>query len=199
MFTPELLDSSIFSWVILPILIFLSRILDQSIGTLRLIFVSKGFKILAPVLGFFEVVIWLVAVSQIMKHLDNVMCYVAYGGGFAMGNYIGIILDERMSIGTVLVRIVPKSDTGDLIAHLRGSGFGVTSMNAEGMSGPVKIIFSIINRKDLSRYVALIKEHNPQEFFTIEDVKTVSEGYFSRDKRTRSAFGVLNPFARKSK
>ena len=72
-------DSDFFTWIILPFLIFLSRIADQSIGSMRLIFLAKGFKFIAPMLGFFEVIIWLIAVSQIMKHLDNVLCYIAYG------------------------------------------------------------------------------------------------------------------------
>ena len=82
----------IFTWVLLPILIFFARILDQSIGTMRLIFLSKGMKHIAPFLGFFEVIIWLLAIGQIMQHLDNWVCYVAYGAGFAMGNFIGITL-----------------------------------------------------------------------------------------------------------
>jgi len=84
-----------FQWIILPLLIFLARITDQTIGTLRLIFLSKGYRLIAPLLGFFEVIIWLVAVSQIMKHLDNVMSYVAYGAGFAMGNYIGMTIERK--------------------------------------------------------------------------------------------------------
>ena len=88
-------DTWFFTWILLPALIFLARILDQSIGTLRLIFLSKGMKYIAPFLGFFEVIIWLLAVGQIMQHLDNWLCYVAYGAGFAMGNFIGITLEER--------------------------------------------------------------------------------------------------------
>ena len=107
----EFFNTELFTWVILPLLIFLARILDVSIGTMRLIFVSKGMKYLAPILGFFEVIIWLLAISQIMQHLDNVLCYVAYGLGFAMGNYLGIVLEEKMSIGTVLIRVIPQKET----------------------------------------------------------------------------------------
>ena len=109
-------DSWVFTWVVLPVLIFLARIMDVSIGTLRLIFVSRGYKYYAPMLGFFEVIIWLLAIGQIMQHLDNFLCYLAYGLGFATGNYIGIYLDEKLSLGTVLIRIVSKTDTSGLIA-----------------------------------------------------------------------------------
>ncbi len=177
-------DSQLFSWVILPLLIFLARISDQTIGTMRLIFLSKGQKFLAPFLGFFEVIIWLLAVGQIMKHLDNVLAYVAYGGGFAMGNYIGMVIEEKLSIGNVLIRIIPKKDTKELINYLRENDFGVTSVNAEGSKGKVDIVFTIIKRKDIAHVVSIINTFNPNAFYTIEDVKAINEGIF---KHTRKA------------
>ncbi|MCD6658885.1 MAG: DUF2179 domain-containing protein [Lentimicrobium sp.] len=177
-------DSQLFSWVILPLLIFLARISDQTIGTMRLIFLSKGQKFLAPFLGFFEVIIWLLAVGQIMKHLDNVLAYVAYGGGFAMGNYIGMVIEEKLSIGNVLIRIIPKKDTKELINYLRENDFGVTSVNAEGSKGKVDIVFTIIKRKDIAHVVFIINTFNPNAFYTIEDVKAINEGIF---KHTRKA------------
>jgi uncharacterized protein YebE (UPF0316 family) len=95
-------DSFWWTWVLLPLLIFMSRILDQSIGTMRLIFVSKGYRYIGPILGFFEVIIWLLAITQVLQHLNNPLSYIAYGAGFGMGNYIGIRLEEKLSIGTVL-------------------------------------------------------------------------------------------------
>jgi uncharacterized protein YebE (UPF0316 family) len=130
MITAEIFDSEVYNWVILPLLIALARVMDVTVGTIRLIFVSRGYKYLAPILGFFEVIIWLLAIGQIMQQLDNIMCYIGYGAGFAMGNYIGIRLVEKMSIGTVVVRIIPKKDTADLIAHLREANYGVTSVEA---------------------------------------------------------------------
>lgn len=177
-------SSPVFAWVVLPLLIFLARISDQTIGTLRLIFLSKGQKFLAPFLGFFEVIIWLLAVSQIMKHLDNVLAYVAYGGGFAMGNYIGMVLEEKLSIGNVLIRIIPKKDTSELISFLRESNYGVTSVKAEGSKGQVDIVFTIIKRKDIEHVVSIINKFNPNAFYTIEDVKAINEGIF---KHTRKA------------
>ena len=190
-----LADSWVFTWIVLPVLIFLARIMDVSIGTLRLIFVSKGYKYYAPILGFFEVVIWLMAIGQIMQHLDNVMCYLAYGLGFATGNYIGIILDEKMSLGTVLIRVVPKKDTTNLINHLRESNFGASLVDIEGMSGKLKMIFTIVKRKDLREVMNIIHEHNPQAFVTIEDVKTAKEGYFKYShKRRLSPAGIFSDF-----
>ncbi len=185
------------SWVILPFLIFLSRILDQSIGTLRLIFVSKGFRNIGPFLGFFEVIIWLLAVAQVMKHLNNPMSYIAYGGGFAMGNYIGMWLEEKISIGNVLIRIIPRKDTSSLITHLREEGFGVTAADAEGAHGKVKIVFTIIKRKSAPKVIAIINQHNPNAFYTIEEVKAVKEGYFGMPSGKRSSPWEM--FAKRSK
>ena len=180
-------DTPVFTWVILPLLIFLARISDQTIGTLRLIFLSKGKKNLAPFLGFFEVIIWLIAVGQIMKHLDNVLCYVAYGGGFAMGNYIGMVVEEKLSIGNVIIRIIPKKDTSLLIAYLRENNYGVTSVEAEGAKGKVNIIFTIIMRKDVEHVISIINKFNPNAFYTIEEVKAINEGIFKRN-RSRTIF-----------
>lgn len=191
-------DNPVFTWIVLPTLIFLARISDQTIGTLRLIFLSKGQKVLAPFLGFFEVIIWLIAVSQIMKHLDNVLCYVAYGGGFAMGNYIGMVIEEKLSIGNVLIRIIPRKDTSELIAFLRESNYGVTSVEAEGAKGKVNIVFTIIMRKDIEHVVSIINRYNPNAFYTIEEVKAINEGIFKRN-RARTIFDSFSFGLKKNK
>lgn len=169
-------DSAIFTWVILPILIFLSRIADQSIGTLRLIFLSKGYKLIAPTLGFFKVIIWLAAVGQIFNQLDNVLYYLAYGLGFAAGNFVGMQLEERLSLGNVVVRIIPKKETAELVKHLSEENFGLTRVGAEGSRGPVDIIFTIIPRKRLKNLIGVINQHNPNAFYTVEEVKAVKHG-----------------------
>jgi uncharacterized protein YebE (UPF0316 family) len=171
-------DSWFFTWVLLPGLIFLARILDQSIGTLRLIFLSKGMKTIAPFLGFFEVIIWLLAVGQIMQHLDNWLCYVAYGAGFAMGNFIGITLEEKLSIGTSIIRVILSSESPELIAALKAHNFGLTILDAKGAKGKVKIVFSIIRRKEIPIFLSTLHLHHPTAFYTIEDVKEAKEGVF---------------------
>jgi len=168
----------LFNWVILPLLIFFARVADVSLGTLRIIFVSKGLRILAPIFGFFEVIIWLMAISQIMQNMNNVSCYIAYGAGFAAGNWVGILLSERLSIGFEIVRIITKKDASELIEDLRQNGYGVTSIPAEGASGGVHLIFSLVNRSDLGRVVQSIRKFNPRAFYSVEDVRMVAEGVF---------------------
>lgn len=187
----EYFSADLYNWVVLPLLIAFARILDVTIGTIRLIFVSRGLKNLAPILGFMEVIIWLLAIGQIMQQLDNFMSYIGYGAGFAAGTYIGILIVEKMSIGTVVVRIIPKMDTTSLLAHLREANYGVTSMDAEGKSGPVKILFSIVKKKDLKDVLTIINTYNPNAFYTIEEVQKVNEGYFKNVQKRNNLFTGL--------
>lgn len=173
-----LTNAEVFSWVILPLLIFLARICDVTIGTIRIIFVSRGQKVFASLLGFCEVLIWLVAIGQIMKNLNNVACYIAYAGGFAMGNYIGIALEGKLAMGVVLVRIITRQDGNELIACLREAGYGVTSIDAKGAIGPVHVIYTVIKRTSLGEVVEIIHRFNPKAFYSVEDIRTVREGVF---------------------
>ncbi|MBN2485307.1 MAG: DUF2179 domain-containing protein, partial [Bacteroidales bacterium] len=169
-----LLPSVWFDFGVLPLLIILARVCDVSLNTLRIIYLAKGYKLIVPILGFFEVLIWLLAVTRIFENLDNWLMYIAYPLGFALGNYVGMKLEERLAIGVELIRIITKKDARELIQALRGKGFSVTALQAEGSQGEVGILYSIINRKNLQEYVALIKEFNPNAFYTIEDVRFVS-------------------------
>jgi uncharacterized protein YebE (UPF0316 family) len=180
-----------YNWVVLPLLIALARIVDVTLGTIRVIMVSRGYKKIAPILGFAEVTIWLVAIGQIMQQLDNVMSYIGYGTGFAAGNYIGIHLVEKMSLGTVVVRLIPRTDSTSLVSALRGAGYGVTAVNAEGKDGPVQIIFSIVKKKDLQGALGIINQHNPNAFYTIEEVQRVNEGFFKQQEKKHRFFGGI--------
>ena len=191
-------DTWVFTWIILPALIFFARILDQSIGTMRLIFLSKGMKHIAPFLGFFEVIIWLLAIGQIMQHLDNWLCYVAYGSGFAMGNFIGITLEERLSIGTSIIRVILSSQSPELISALKSQDFGLTILDADGAKGKVKILFSIMRRKDIPIFLYTLHEYHPTAFYTIEDVKAAKEGVF-KHVRQQSLFDGLGSILKKGK
>lgn len=171
-------SSEVFKFVVLPAFIFLARVCDVTLDTLRIIYVSRGMKFLAPIIGFFEVLIWLIAITQIFHNLTNPIYYIAYAGGFAMGNFIGIIIEAKMAIGTVVIRIITQKDASKLIDFLKGDGYGVTHTDAQGAMGPVKIIFTIIKRKDIARVLKIIKKFNPHSFYTIEDVRSVRKGVF---------------------
>jgi uncharacterized protein YebE (UPF0316 family) len=171
----SLTGSEIYAWIVLPLLIFFARICDVSIGTIRIIFVSKGIKYLATILGFFEILIWLLAISQIMQNITNVFYYVFYAGGFAMGNFFGIIIDEKLSIGTVGVRIITRREAQVLIDALKKANYGITAVDADGSKGKVKIIYTVVNRQNIENVIKIVKVYNPKAFYSIEDVRYVSE------------------------
>ena len=167
--------SEIYAWILLPLLIFFARVCDVSLGTIRIIFVSKGIKYLAPLIGFFEILIWLLAIGQIMQNLTNVYYYVFYAGGFAMGNLVGIIIEEKLSIGTVGIRIITRQDAMNLIDAFKKSDFGITAVDANGSKGRVKIIFTVVNRQNIHKVINLVKKYNPKAFYSVEDIRYVSE------------------------
>lgn len=180
----SLYHSSTFTFIILPILIFCSRIVDVSIGTMRVIFITKGYRWLAPLCGFFEVLIWLIAMTQIMKNLSNAFCYIAYAGGFATGNFVGMFIERKMALGVVLIRVITRNDAAALVEHLKSRNYGVTSVDAEGLFGKVKILFTIIRRAEVNTVIGIIQRFNPQAFYTIEDVRQVSEPVRVTDSNT---------------
>jgi len=178
-----ILSDPFFSWVVLPMLIFLARILDVSIGTLRIMFVSKGQRMLAPILGFFEVLIWLLALTRIMQNLSNPMTYIAYSAGFATGTYIGILLEEKLAMGICIIRIITRDRANQLVKVLRAEGYGVTFLEAQGNLGKVAVLYSLIKRSDIAHFTEIIHEYNPKAFYSIEDVRFVSQGVFPARRR----------------
>ena len=177
-----LVNSEIFTWIVLPLLIFIARVADVSLGTVRVIFVARGLKYFAPVVGFFEILIWLLAIGQIMQNLSNPACYIAYAGGFATGNFVGIWIAEKLSLGVVLIRVVTSKDASELVEYLKTAKYGVTSVDGHGSSGEVKVVFTIVPRREVTGVVNLIKQFNPKAFYTIEEVGFVEEGIFPARK-----------------
>lgn len=169
------LSSTVFAFVILPLLIFFARVMDVSIGTIRVILVMQGKKGLAPVLGFFESLIWLLAIGQIFQHIDNPISYISYALGYASGTYIGIILEEKMAIGKVVVRVITGLPANDLIDYLERKNYRYSNIDATGNDGKVNIVFTVVKRSVLKELIPKIQEYNPKAFFTIEGVKKVSD------------------------
>jgi len=182
-----LLNSELFAWVVLPVLIFIARVADVSLGTVRVIFITRGLKYFAPIVGFFEILIWLLAIGQIMRNLSNPLCYIAYAGGFATGNYVGILITEKLSLGVVLIRVITSKDALELLEYLKSADYGVTSVDAHGSAGKVQVVFTIVPRREVASVVNLIKQFNPKAFYTIEEVGFVEEGIFPTRKNWLSS------------
>jgi len=168
-------SSDIFSFLILPLLIFLARICDVSINTIRIIYMLGGRRFTATLLGFFEAFIWLLVIREIFKHLDNWLCYVAYPAGFACGIFVGMIIEEKIAYGKVIVRIITRKDVAQLIQYLNTQHFRFTRVNAEGPDGNETLVFTVLERERLDDLLNKLKEFIPTAFYTIEKVKAAAE------------------------
>ena len=169
------ISEELYAYLILPLLIFLARICDVSINTIRIIYMLGGRRYTSTILGFFESLIWLLAISQIFKHLDNWICYVAYPAGFASGIFVGMLMEERIAYGKVIVRIITRKEVVELIQFLNANGFRYTKVIAEGPDGNENLVFTVLQRERLDDLLVKLKEILPTAFYTIEKVKAAAE------------------------
>lgn len=179
------ISDSVFSYLLLPLLIFFARIFDVSINTVRIIYVLGGRKATSTILGFFESFIWLMAIRQIFEHLDNWMCYVAYPGGFAAGIFVGMIIEERIAYGKVIVRIITRKEIMGLLRYLNQQNFRYTHVNAEGPDGHENLVFTVLERGKLEMLLQTLKEILPTAFYTVEKVNRAAESGVVVEQTTR--------------
>lgn len=162
--------------VFLPLLVFLARVCDVTIGTVRVLLLARGRKYLVPLLGFVEVMIWLLAVKQVLTGMDSLITYVAFAGGFATGNFVGMFIEEKLAVGLEVIRVITRKDATELFEHLKKQGYGATCLDAQGATGKVNIIFMVVNRCQHNKVIEIIKRFNPKAFYSVEDVKSISDG-----------------------
>ncbi len=162
----------------LPLLIFVAEVCVVTVGTLRIIFVARGHKFVAPMLGFFEITMWLFAAGVTMKNLDHWQCCGAFALGFTLGSYLGILIEKWLAMGTVVVRIITHRDAAELIDQLRAANFGVTCFDAQGATGKVQMVLTVAKRKHLPNIIAFIETHHFGAFYAIDEVQAACEGVF---------------------
>jgi len=190
-------DAFWYTYLILPLMVFIGRILDVSMGTVRVVFISRGFKNIAPIISFFEILIWLLVARQVLVNIANPITYVAYAGGFAAGTYIGMRLEEKLSVGKALLRIITEKNTDSLVEKFKKNKYGITIIQAKGTKEEVKMIFSVIDRKQLKEATKIIKEFDSDAFYTIEDIRFSGKNGPAQTRR-RKLLGLFD-FGRKAK
>lgn len=171
-------DANTFRFIILPLAIFMARLVNEAISTLRILSVAKGNRGIAPLFGFFEILIWVVVIGQVMQNLDNPICYVAYAGGFAAGNYLGMFLEDKLAMGVVSVNVISRKDTTALQKTLRANNYGFTNIDGKDIDGDENMLLIIVKRKELKNVIRIIKEFNPYAFFSIGDIRHIHEGHY---------------------
>lgn len=160
------------------LLIFFLRVGDMTLDTIRVLFMVRGKKLLVWVLGFFQALIFVVAISSVLTQLNNILNIIGYATGFATGNIVGMMIENRLAIGHVLVNII-SSNRGTFIAErLRASGYAVTEIAGRGMHGTVFELHASVLRKDVSQVETIVLESDPQAFVTAEDVRPVRRGFW---------------------
>lgn len=184
-------------YIIIPLLIFLSKVADVASGTIRIIFISRGMKLLAPIVGFFEISVWLLAINLVLTNMEHFPAIFAYASGFAIGSYVGILIEEKMAMGISILKVISQYSAEELIEELKERGFRSTIVDAQGQYGPVKIIYIIIKRKHISETLGIVKKFNPNAFYTITDIRS-AEGSFFQNKAPKPMRGG-GRFSRKSK
>ncbi|MFA5550867.1 MAG: DUF5698 domain-containing protein [Trueperaceae bacterium] len=156
------------SLVLSALLIFALRIVDVSLGTLRIGFLVRGERRLAGLFGFFESLIWLIAAAQVLSNLDSPLKFVAYAAGYAAGTMLGVSIERWLAIGETIMRVVAPVDSPSVEESLRGAGFYVTVLNARGRDGDVRVSFSVLPRRRMQQALKIVSSINPQAFVTFE-------------------------------
>ena len=157
--------------------IFFARITDVSMGTVRQILIIRGRRGIASISAFFEIIIWILAISRVVTQLDKIYYIFAFALGFASGNYLGSYIEERIALGYMFAYIVPKKRSNDLAQKLRKAGFGVTVIHGTGLKGPEPVYNMLFKRKDTQRLLRIIKKYDRNAFHTLIDVRAESGGF----------------------
>ncbi|MDB4792708.1 DUF2179 domain-containing protein [bacterium] len=164
-----------YPYLLVP-LIFLERVADVSLGTFRTIVVFRGFKVLASLIGFFEITIWIIAAGQVLTNLDQWYLALAYASGFSVGTYVGITIEARFAMGNELIRCL-SFNKNVLAGKLREEGFKVVSFDGDmGEAHPVELLHIIEKRRNVPSLIRLIKELDPTAVYSVADIKSVYEG-----------------------
>jgi len=163
------------------LLIFGFRVLDVSMDMVRLLLTVRGRKLVAGAIGFFEVLVFLLALSRVIT--SNIWNVLGYCGGFAIGTIVGATIEESLAIGYSLIRVVSTHQAAAIAQGLRAQGFGATKVAGEGQEGEVGIVLTVVRRRDVRVALRLIETMDPDAFVGVEDERTVYRGQFIRQTR----------------
>jgi uncharacterized protein YebE (UPF0316 family) len=168
------------------LLIFSLRILDVPVGTLRVMYMVRGERRKAVPLAFFESLVWIFAISRIMKAVDNPVNMAAFAAGFAAGTMVGMTLEKWIASGHVLVRVISDVGKEKLAGELRSAGFVVTLLTGKGREGEQEILFIVALRRRAQELLDLVRRLDDGAFVTIDPVQKAMGGYLPAEAVARS-------------
>jgi len=161
------------------LVIFVLRLTNVAMATVRTLLVVRGQRYIAALIGFFEVLIFILAISKVILEMGNVWNILGYCAGFAVGTIVGMALEDRLALGFSMVRIISKNKWLEITQTLRREGFGATQVIGEGKDGPVGIIYSMVRRKQVPKVIGLCEGLDRQAFITVEEAGQVYRGYLT--------------------
>lgn len=166
-----------------PLIIFVMRVGDVSLGTLRVRLITRGSRVLAPLISFVEILIWLLAAGAALQNLTSPLHIAAYAGGFAGGTALGVWLEQKLALGLSTVQAVCRHDGGDVADGLREMGLGVTEVRGEGREGGVDIVSTVVRRRKIPEVIGAIERIDPDSFITVYDDTHVRRGWVPTGRR----------------
>jgi uncharacterized protein YebE (UPF0316 family) len=173
-----MIDFSAIPPAIITLTIFLLRVGDMSLDTLRILYVIRSRRGAAWILGFLQSSIWVIAITSVLSNLDNLWNIVAYGAGFATGNVIGMALEEFLAIGHAHLRIISSRMGSAIVEAVRGAGYAATEVAGRGKDGTVTIISSSVRRRDIAKVQKEISQIDPDAFVSVEEIRPLNRGFW---------------------
>ncbi|HEX2205540.1 MAG TPA: DUF5698 domain-containing protein [Longimicrobium sp.] len=166
-----------------PLAIFALRIVDVSLATVRMLLAVRGHRRIVPVIGFFEVLLWIVAVGNAVKFLDSPLHLLGYAGGYAMGTAVGLWIEEKMALGLAALRVMSRHGGVEIAEALREHGFGVTEFGAQGKDGRMEVLYAVLRRRDLPLAIEQVSRWDPAAFVTVEEPRSIHRGWLTEVRR----------------
>ena len=174
---------TIFAGPLGALVIFALRIVDVSLATLRMLLTVRNVRTWVPVIGFFEALIWVVAIATAIQHLHSLWHLLGYAGGFAAGTMVGLRLEEKLAMGLATVRVICRDGGTEVAEGLRSHGFGVTEVQARGRDGPVEILLSIVKRRQIPEVIRAVDELDADAFVSVEEPRAILRGWMFPTRR----------------
>lgn len=166
-----------------PLVVFSLRATDVTLATFRMRMIMRGHRFVAPLIGFFEILLWVTAIGIVVNYLDSPLHVIGYAAGFATGNFLGLIIEERLALGLATIRTVVRAGGAELATALRDAGFGVTEMPGRGRDGTVEVLYAVLPRRRIEECLRLVERGAPDSFVVVDEPRTVRRGWLFPAKK----------------
>jgi uncharacterized protein YebE (UPF0316 family) len=166
-----------------PLIIFFMRIADVSLATIRMLLIMRNHRLLAPLIGLFEVLIWLFAAGVAIQHLESGWHVLGYAGGFAAGNWVGLWIEGKLALGLAAMQVFTPSHGAQVAGALREIGHGVTEFQGQGRDGGVEVVYSVVKRKDARKAMETVHALDEDAFVTLGEISAIQYGWMFPKRR----------------